>query len=446
MDIQPEKALPLPPGAETVEADEENPLAPIEKLCRKYGPVTGFQTRFGYTVLVSGAAEVREVLFNPGRFKRFENLRLLIGNGLLQSEGPYWRAQRRLAQPRFHQKTVETYREIMARAATEAMTAWEAKGLTDGGPFDLAREMMNVALPASLESVLGTRIESRTEELNQATFDVMYYMAFLGNPLFAAAFGADSTPRARSAMKLFDELIMDIVHRQRNSEAKDDFLSLLFAGRDPDTGEPLSDEQIRDEIATILLGGHETTSVMLMWAWYCIASNPEVEQRLHQEWEAVLGGREPTLEDVERLTYTRMTLQETLRLYPPIWGLARRALGEDSVGGYLIPKETLLITTIIELHRSPEHWDEPLRFRPERFDDGNAADIPKDTYIPFGEGPHTCIGKHFAMLEGMIAIPMIGQRYRIVRESAKDAVPHPYITLRPPGGIAVHLERRPERR
>ncbi len=446
MSVQEEKAawdsLPLAPGPTTVSGDEDNPLAPIEYICRKYGPMAGFTTRFGYTVMVSGAAEVREVLFNPARFQRFENLRLLIGNGLLQSEGPYWRAQRRRAQPRFHQKTVDTYRDIMAKSARETMKRWENNGYADGKPFELGREMLNLALPASQEALLGARMEHRVEELNDASFDVMYYMAFLGNPLVATVFNADNTRRARAALKVFNDLIMEVIERQRGSKSGNDLMSILFSAKDSITGEPLNNEQIRDEVATVLLGGHETTSVMLMWTWFCISQNPSVEERLHEEWERVLGGREPSLEDVGKLAYTHAVFQESLRLYPPVWGLARRAQQDDVVGGCRIPKETLLITIIIALHRDPDLWDAPLEFRPERFLPENADRIPKDAYIPFGEGPHTCIGKHFATLEAMVTIPMIGQKYRIRSKDADSAIPHPYVTLRVPKGIPVWVERR----
>ena len=254
------------------------------------------------------------------------------------------------------------------------------------------------------------------------------------------------TPRNRQfhrAVALLDRTIFQLIDdRRRDGAEGDDLISMLLSARDPETGEGMTDRQLRDEVMTFFLAGHETTALAVTWAWYLLAQHPASRSLLEAELDRVLGGRPPVFDDLERLVYTRMVIEETMRLYPPAWGFSRRALAADRIGEYDLEPGWLVFVIPWIMHRHPKYRDEPERFDPERFDPARGAARPKFIYLPFGAGPRQCIGNHFAMAEAQIILATLVQRFRLHVVPGQQVVPRPLITLRPRDGIVMRIEAR----
>jgi len=254
------------------------------------------------------------------------------------------------------------------------------------------------------------------------------------------------TPRNRRflvARRKLDEAVYRLIAgRRRSGEDTGDLLSMLLAARDEETGEGMSDRQLRDEVVTILIAGYETTADALAWTWYLLGTHPEAGARLHAELAAVLAGRVPAVEDLPQLPYTRMVLQEAMRLYPPAWGLLRQAREDDEIRGYRIPARARIVISQYVVHRHPGFWEEPEQFDPERFAPGRAASRPPFAYFPFGGGQRMCIGNNFAMMEAQLILATVAQRYRLDLVPGHPVEPEPLITLRPRHGVLVTLHDR----
>jgi cytochrome P450 len=249
--------------------------------------------------------------------------------------------------------------------------------------------------------------------------------------------------RFRRAMGELEAVVYRIIEdRRRTRRDEHDLLAMLLAARDDETGAGMTDRQLRDEVMTMLLAGHETTSLALSWTYYVLSQHPEVEQRIADEVDRVIGAERPAFAHCEQLTSTRQVIQESLRLYPPAWGFSRQALGDDELGGYRVPKGSLVFLIPFVIHRRPKLWPEPERFDPDRFAPAREAERPRFAYIPFGGGPRGCIGNHFAMLEAQLIVAAIAQRYRIELARDQQVRAEPLITLRPVPGIRARICRR----
>jgi cytochrome P450 len=247
----------------------------------------------------------------------------------------------------------------------------------------------------------------------------------------------------RRAVVEFDALVARFVAQRRaDSSARHDLLAMLLAARDTDTGEGMSDKQLRDEILTIFMAGHETTANALSWVWYLLAMHPDAEARLHAELDRVLGGRMPAFADLAALKWTRMVIEEAMRLYPPAHAIARTAIGEDRIGGVRIPPGASISISMYVTHRNPNLWPEPERFDPERFSPEAAARRHRFAYLPFGGGPRVCIGNAFALAEAQVIVAMVAQRYRLRLAPGHVVEPVGLLTLRSKNGVWVTLEPR----
>lgn len=442
MSLDTERAVPSPradwPGPAGKVSG--NPLRLIENLRAEHGDFVRFSTNFGDTYLVNDPEGVREILYNPDSHPRTDILRPLLGEGLLQSEGDYWHSQRRLFQPRFHPGTLGDYLAIMVEEAHRMLNRWDAE-LGDGAEIVVSDEMMRLSLPVAARTMLGGQVEQDDEsDLCRATNDILTFLGHLGSPITATI-----TPGLARSMRESMDFMNRTVHRVLENRKRDgvrgnDLMSLLLQAVDPRDSEPLDDRQLRDEIVTVLLGGHETSGTMMTWMWYVIGQHPEVEKKLHEEWDRVLGDRDPTMDDLMRLEYTRMVMHETLRLYPPVWVLTRRVVADDVVRGWKIPKGAFSLVSAWMMHRHPELWDDPLAFKPERHTPEAVKARPRHAWFPFGVGPHLCIGQHFAQMEGAVMLPIIGRRWRIRPTAECEAMP--IVTLRASGGVPARLEKR----
>jgi len=424
-----------PPSAGTVGRDEvRHPLRFFLWLTQNYGDIVQYRASVEPAYLVNHPDYVRHVLqtnghnYNKDTYLNKHLIESLTGEGLLTSENPLWREQRRLIQPAFHRRSLAAFAELMTDAARRAVARLEA--VEDGATVDIAREMTRLTLDIVTQALFGYDITGRAEEIGEA----MDTMVTIGRPKHRLV---------RERIELLDSIVYAILsdrraHPERNRE---DLLAMLLNAR-YDDGTPMPDRQVRDEVMSLLVAGHETTANTLSWTWYLLAQNPEAAARLEAEIDEVLDGRLVTVEDFTRLIYTDRVIQEATRLYPSAWSISRRALGDDEIGGYFIPAGAIVAMSPYTMHRHPAFWDDPERFDPERFAPERAAARPRFAYFPFGGGARQCIGNHFALMESLTIIPTLIQRFRLSPRWTDPVEEHALITLRPRGGVPVALERR----
>ena len=339
----------------------------------------------------------------------------MIGVGLLTSDGEFWQRQRRLMQPLFTAKAVTQFAGQMTGTTEEMLTRWKTYA-ERGEPLDISVEMMRLALSIIGKTMVSLDTGDETLELGRAFRTMMEYLAHSssGLPVMPKFVPTPRNRRSHAAAHTLDTYIFQLIQERRTQQERPpDLLTKLLEVRDEETGEGMTDQQIRNEVLTIFLAGHDTTAAVLTWVWYLLATHPEIESKLHEELAEVLGGRTPTSDDLSRLTYPRMIFEEALRLYPPGWIFPREAAEEDEIDGYRVPAGTLMLACPYLTHRQPTFWENPEQFEPERFTSERSAQRPPYTYYPFGAGPHTCLGIHFALLEGQLILATVAQRYRL---------------------------------
>jgi len=449
----PDSATSLPPGPRglpilgMLPAVRRDPTGTFGRAAQRYGDVVYFKIANRQGFLITNPADVRHVLQDNARNYHksplYEKLRTTLGNGLLTSEDDFWLRQRRIAQPAFHRQRVAALAGVMALAAREAAAQWEAVA-SKGRPVDVAEEMMRLTRTVVLRALLGGDLGPYSSTIDDAWKVINEY---IGESFWS--FGlADRLPTAKkrrfqAARKILrgavDHVITD---RRRHPSESVDLLSMLLSARDEETGETMTDEQLRTEVTTFLLAGQETTSLTLTWTWYLLSQHPQARQRLESELDTVLEGRPPEYADLANLPYTRMVVDEAMRLYPPAWGFSRQAMGDDRLGGYRLPKGWLAFVIPWVLHRLPAYWPNPDAFDPERFSPERSADRPKFVYIPFGAGPRQCIGNQFALIEAHLSVATLAQSYRLHLAASQAVEAWPLITLRPRYGMSMIVERR----
>ncbi len=407
--------------------------------------ITHNRLLFLHSFLINKPEYIEHVLLtNHANYRKSRFLRNmlgpLLGDGLLISEGEFWRRQRRIAAPAFHSRRIADFVATMASCTQETLTRWR----TRTEPFDVAAEMMALTLNIIARTMFSTDVSGDVATVRR----LMEIVAGLRLSMLDLLGFPDWLPRPRPAnyrraIAAFETLVARFLAERRSDEVdRGDLLSMLLAARDPETGEGMSDRQLRNEILTIFLAGHETTSNALSWTWYLLAQNSEAEARLHDELDRVLGGRMPTAADLAALKWTRMVVEEAMRLYPPAHAIARMAIGEDRIGGVRIPPRASISISIYVTHRNPNLWPDPERFDPERFAPAAVAQRHRFAYLPFGGGPRICIGNGFAIAEAQVILAAIAQRYRVRLAPGHTVEPIGLVTLRPKTGIWVTLEPR----
>lgn len=448
-----EQGRPLPPGPKGHLLTGNLPemaadwLVSLTGYARAYGDFVPL--RFGplQFVLVSDPAAIEEVLttknhlFVKGAGER--RLGSLIGHGLLISEGDFWRRQRRLMQPAFHRDRIAAYAGVMAAYAGQMVDSWH-----DGDVHPIRHEMMAVTLKVVCKALFDMDMAGSVETVGEALDVVIRHFDDRFASLLFLLPDQVPTPenrRYRRAVQRLDEIVDRIIEERRAQGVdRGDLLSMLLQVQDED-GSRMTDRQLRDEVLTLVLAGHETTALALTWALYLLAQHPQVEARLHAELDAALGGpggRLPGLADLPQLPYTQRVIDETLRLYPPASLIERDALADCVIGGYRIKKGTTLVISQWVVHRDPRFFEQPETFDPDRWANGRAKHLPRYAYFPFGGGQRICIGASFAMMEAVIILATIAQRYRLTLEPGQVVVPHVAITLRPKDDILMAAHRR----
>jgi cytochrome P450 len=439
----------LPPGPSskswtgTFKEYSRDPLGYLQKLSTEYGDIVTMRYYNLRFYLVNHPDFIEEVLVTHNRkFIKGRVLRAnkrLFGNGLLTSEGDFWLRQRRLAQPAFHRGRVGSYADSMVRYTERLIADWKS-----GEERNVHAEMMRLTLQIVAKTLFDADVEGDAARVGIALEAIMELNSdFRKLMLTPSWLPIPRNIRAAAATRRLDKIIFRfIAQRRANPADKGDLLSMLLAAQDDD-GTQMTDRQLRDEVITIFLAGHETTANALSWTWLLLSQNPAAEAKLHAELDAVLGGRTPSLDDLPNLRYAGNVVTESLRLYPPAWGMARLAIEDVEIGGYLIPKGCGVSLAQWIVHRDPRWFDSPETFHPERWEGDLMKRLPRFAYFPFGGGPRQCIGSNFALMEATLLLAAIAQKFwvRVIPEQA--IVPMPTITLRPRYGIRAVLEARP---
>ncbi len=426
-------------------AYRKGPLPFFQNLAAQYGDIAYFRLGPQEAFFLNHPDYIKDVLVtNHQRFHKglaLQRAKRLLGEGLLTSEDEFHRRQRRLAQPAFHRARVASYAGVMTDYASQTRALWH-----DGDQLDLSEEMMRLTLGIVGKTLFDADVVSDAREVGEAMTVVMDLFNIITIPFFELLqkLPLPQLRRFDSAKAKLDAIIYRLIEvRRRSGEDRGDLLSMLLLAQDTEgDGGAMSDVQLRDEVMTIFLAGHETTANALTWTWYLLSQNPEAEARLHQEIDLVLAGRLPEFEDVAQLKYTEMVLAESMRLFPPAWALGRLALEDFELGGYVVPKKSLVLMSQYVMHRDPRYFAEPLRFDPERWTPEARESRPQFSYFPFGGGPRRCIGEGFAWMEGVLLIAAIAQQWQMRLVPNHAVALKPVITLRPKHGMRMTLTRR----
>ncbi len=425
-------------------AYRDNPLTFGRKVSAEYGDVVDLRVFHRRIFLLSRPEHIHQVLVKDAhKFHKSPVYRIFLGRalgeGLLTSEGDFWRRQRKLAQPAFHHGRIQSYAETMTDYADATAKRWAGQETVQVG-----QEMARLTLEVVCRTLFSTDIRGQADRIGHALTELLEAVTeATGAPVFLPEWlPTRNNRRIRRGVAELDSVIMPLIEeRRRRGDDTGDLLSMLLLARDED-GNGMSDQQVRDEAVTIVLAGHETTANALTWAWTLLAQHPEVEAKLHEELAEVLGGDLPSLEHVRQLTYTDMIIKETMRLYPPIPEFGRQAQEDVQLGDYAVPAGTIIIVPVYAVHHDARWFDEPDTFRPERFAKEAAATLPKFAYLPFSGGPRVCIGNSFAQMEAVLLLATLAQRYRLSLEPGQTVTPEATLTLRPKENLTMHLSAR----
>ncbi|HXU35419.1 MAG TPA: cytochrome P450 [Blastocatellia bacterium] len=422
-----------------------DPIGFLLKIAREHPDIATFKLGPQRTFLLSKPEYIEDVLvandWNYVKGRGLQRARKVLGKGLLTSEGNFHRRQRRLSQPAFHKQRIAAYAAVMAEYAGRARDGWKA-----GETRDIAQEMMQLTLAIVAKTLFDADVQGEAQQIGKALTEVLELFATFSSPLTALT---DKLPTARNrrvkrGKQRLDETIYRIIAEHRaEGEDRGDLLSMLLLAQDAEEGSGgMSDEQLRDEVMTLFLAGHETTANALAWTWYLLSQNPEVEATMHAEIDEVLGGKLPTFEDVPRLSYTERVFTEAMRLYPPVWLMGRRSVSASKIGGYYVPAKSIVLLSQFVTHHDERYYVEPEKFDPDRWLPEARASRPKYSYFPFGGGPRLCIGEQFAWMEGILILAVIAQKWKLRLVPGHPVKTQPLITLRPKNGMKMVIEGR----
>ncbi|HYB66384.1 MAG TPA: cytochrome P450 [Steroidobacteraceae bacterium] len=428
----------LPPEAELqfdVGSTDDSLERMIELFARHGDTYRVFvPARRSYTYVIHHPDDVKRVLLSNHRNYTkglgLDRVKILLGKGIMTSEGELWKRQRYMMQPLFHRRVLTGFAQLIAAANERRLSRW-GQLAAHGEPVNLTDEMSDLTLEIVLRSVFGRDLDRLTQQLGGNPFEVVTREQSR-DLQFAYKF--------RSLTKLVAQLI---ARRRAEPEEHFDYVAMLMAARDKESGEPMGERELIDEIMTLIVAGHETTASGLNWTWYLLSQHPEAEARLHAELDAAPELAAPSLTEMEALNYTSQVVNEALRLYPPGWLLSRRTIAADVLGGFQVPAGTNVLLPLYLLHRHPRYWHEPDRFAPERFAPEHEAERPRFAYMPFAAGPRHCIGETFALYEMLMHLYKVARRYRLVYVADKPLELEAQINLRT--RYPLHMRLLPRR-
>ncbi len=416
---------------------------------RDLGDIFRFRAGPRHPYLIAHPDFIKHVLLdnyqNYQKDSAYEKTKPLLGKGLLTSEGDFWLRQRRLTQPVFHRGRIGGFADTMVASTTAMLDERWSVLAREGTPFDVAAEMMRLTLTIVGWTLFSTDVSGEAERVGRALSVALEHTnARMRSLLNFETLPTPANRRFREAIATLDEVVYGLINERRKAgdggDDKGDLLSMLLEARDADTGEGMTDKQVRDEAMTLFLAGHETTANALAWTFYLLSSHPTATEGLFAEVDAL--GHTPTVADLPKLSYTKMVVEEAMRLYPPAWAVGRRALSPDEVGGYTIEAGSDVVISTYVTHRHPDFWPNPEGFDPGRFSQARAEGRHRFAYLPFGGGPRGCIGNNFAMMEAQLVLATIAQRYALELVPGHPVAPQTMITLRPENGIVMRLRPR----
>lgn len=441
----------LPPGPKTKNplgqliAFRKDSIAFLTSIAREYGDIAMFKIGPFPVVLLNHPDYIKEVLtvqhhnFIKGR--PLEMTKVLFGEGLLTSEGELHKRQSRIIQPAFHRRMIESYAQAMTECTREMMDTWK-----DGMRLDMRNEMIKVSMAIAGKTLFSVDIRREAPEIMKALEDIsgLFNRITIPGAELSLKLPLPGTFRFYRAKAQLDAAINRIIgNRRQNDTGNGDLLSLLLEAQKGQGGEEgISDQQVRDEAITLFLTAFDTTSNALTWAWYLLSLHPEAEAEMHEEIGRVLQGRTPTAQDTDRLAFTRMVFGESMRVFPPSWVIARQALGEFSIHTYTIPKGAIVLMSPYLIHHDSRFRAEPERFDPRAWGAHEQKQDSKYEFFPFGGGPRACIGQHYAWMEGVLLLALIGQHWRLKLAPNHPVVPEQLLNLRPKYGMMMELEQR----
>jgi len=452
--------LPLAPSLPTnhllghLPAMGRDPLELFERAHRDVGDVVRMRLGPKQIVTLAHPELLHRVLVSERdqyikQTRGYTMLRLILGDGLVTSEGGFWRRQRRIAQPAFRRKYIAGFANTMTTSARDMADRWQAVA-DAGATIDVAAEMMQLTLRIAGETLFSRDLTGEAHELGAAVTTVLE--AF--SPLTQAPIPAPHmwpTPTAhkfRRGIKVLDRVVHQIIaERRATGEPGNDLLGMFMASVDDETGESMTDKQLRDEVMTMILAGHETTANALAWTLYLLSKHPAVDRRVHDELAANVSDDNPAAGVMRAVPYTHQALQESMRLYPPVWVVGRSAVNDTELGGYRIPQGTYVYMPVWVMHRHPALWDNPEGFDPDRFAPDRVAarkalGVHKFAHLPFSGGQRKCIGDHFAKMESLLILAVLLQRFRLSLVPGQRVVPEASITLRPRDGLHMRIHNR----
>ncbi len=415
----------------------------------QYGDIVHYHIASRPIFLICHPDDIKYVLVdnskNYTKGRGLEKAKPLLGEGLLTSEGAFWLRQRRLAQPAFHREHIESLAGVMTSVTDAMLQRWE-RYATEGTTFDVTDEMMSLTLTVVTRALFNTALtpdDIRT--VSRALPPLLRWATERVTSIFdfTEKLPTPDNRRRQYYTERLNRIVYGIIEeRHRSGKEHKDLLGLLMAARDEDTGAMMTDQQLRDEVMTIFIAGHETTALLLSWIWALLSWHPDVRRRVEAEVDEVLGGRTPTAADVPRLGYLGMVVNEALRLYPPAWVVLRSPIRDDKIRGYRVPAGSTIILSPYVTHRHPEFWENPEGFNPARFTPEQARARHKYAFFPFGGGPRLCIGNNFAITEATLVAAMVCQRYRVDLVPGHPVEPELGFTMRVKNGLPVRLARR----
>lgn len=427
----------------------KRPLSFFLETTRTYGDIVRYKMGYMTVHLLNDPDAIKYVLVDhAANFIKgfgYEQLLPVLGRGLLTSEGSFWRRQRKLAQPAFHRQRLTEISEVMAQEARSHIEKWRTAS-ESGKPFDIAEDMMHLTLRIVGLTLLGSDVSADVDSVGTA---VSCLLREGNRRLLSLTHFTEKLPLPKNLvykrhLDTLNSIIYSIIEKRRanpgSSTPSGDLLSMFMAAQDEETGERMSNQQLRDEVMTMFLAGHETTANLLAWTFYLLSRHPGIERKVREELQTVLNGRTPRFDDLPQLVYLESVLEESLRLYPPAWILARQSTRVERVGGFDIPKGSVIVISPYVIHRNTKFWDNPEGFDPDRFIEKNSQDRKKYSYIPFGAGPRQCIGNAFALMEAKIILATALQSYQLDLLPGHVVEPEPLITLRPKNGVQMILK------
>ncbi|HET8940254.1 MAG TPA: cytochrome P450 [Polyangiales bacterium] len=442
----PNTSIPSPPGrfiSGHMREASRRPLEYMLEITRAHGDIVQLRLGPSRMIIVNHPDHVKRVLQEKhshyGRPAFVALLRRIVGNGLLFSEGDAWLKQRRIMQPSFHRERITAFAEIMRQAVAERVEQWRQRERSDQ-PLDMTREAAELITAINGPVLFASDLTREAPELGQAIRVLLNWLNErtlqpLAAPLFIPT---AENRRFNAAKRLFTDTISRLISEHR-AHAGTDLLSMLLAARDADSGESMGDKQLQDEVFTFLVAGLETTAAALQWALTLLAQHPEALQRVRAEHKSVCGSEPPRADQVASMRFTRMVIDETLRLYPPVYGLTRRVISDDKIAGYDIPKGAQVLVSPYAIHRHPQFWQHPESFAPEaHFAPEHSEGRSRFAYIPFGAGPRQCIGNALAVMELQILLPTLAAAFDFSLADTTGITPEPSMTLRPKGPVLMH--------